>query len=140
MIYLAQPYTHKETLIRVARFKIAEFLNAEYLRAGEFVYSPIVHCHRLSMLYSLPTDFDFWMAFDYDMISVCKEVRILQLPRHEESKGVAAEFKFALEKEIPVTTVSWDEIRDRCNGYFEHGEYPLRFWLEMLERESKNNA
>ena len=74
------------------------------------------------------------MNYDYDMISASKEVRVLDMPAWDRSKGVAAEIAFATANSIPVTHVPWEEIYRLC---FEHtdpfGEFPLRYWLDQLK-------
>lgn len=134
MIYLAQPYTHKRSDVVHARFKIGEFMTWHYMKAGEHIFSPIVMCHKISKLYEMPTDFAFWMEYDYDIIRSSKEVRVLQLPNWQDSVGVAAEIKFALENNIPITYVSWDEIEPLARNYRDKwGENILGYYLDCLK-------
>ncbi|MCP5014648.1 MAG: DUF1937 family protein, partial [Ketobacter sp.] len=48
MIYLAQPYTDPNPDVREHRFNLGERYTAELLQNGQWVYSPIVHCHELA--------------------------------------------------------------------------------------------
>lgn len=95
MIYLASPYSHPDSLTMRTRFLLAEQVTAQLLRERMFVYSPIVHCHELAQKFSLPTSFEFWKAYNFDMLRRADDFFILRIPGWEESKGVTAELEFA---------------------------------------------
>lgn len=101
VIYLASPYTHKNESVRAERYRIAAQATTLLLKDGKHCYSPIVHCHQIAIDYKLPPDFNFWMEYNYAMLSRCTMLHILPLPDWEQSKGVAAERAFALERGIP---------------------------------------
>lgn len=111
MIYLASPYTHSDSLIMKTRFLLAEQVTARLIQQGRFVYSPIVHCHAMSERYALPTTFDFWKAYNFDMIRHASELYVLSIDGWEESKGVRGELEFARQFTLPIFYV--DE-----EGYF----------------------
>lgn len=93
--YLASPYTHESSIVRELRFRVAERHVAELLRAGFYVYSPIVHCHSLAVKYSLPKDFEFWMAYNAAMLEQASELDVLMLPGWMQSRGVKGEMELA---------------------------------------------
>lgn len=105
MIYLAQPYSHEDGFIRWQRFTAGQRVAAEYLKRGEHVYSPIAMCHPIAELFDMPTEFDFWDAFDKDMIGRVDVVHVLKLDGWEESRGVAAEIAYAESIGKPVVFV-----------------------------------
>jgi hypothetical protein len=101
MIYLASPYSHTDRLIMKTRFLLAQQATAAMLSRREFVYSPIVHCHELTSQYSLPTDFDFWKAYNFDMLRRADKFVVLKIDGWEESKGVKAEAELAMLLDLP---------------------------------------
>lgn len=95
MIYLASPYSHPDPLIMRTRFLLAEQCCARLLQSRHFVYSPIVHCHELSQRYSLPTNFEFWRDYNFDMLRRADEFRVLRISGWDQSVGVRAEIEMA---------------------------------------------
>jgi hypothetical protein len=91
MIYLASPYTHENENVMENRYdktrKVTEFL----LSRGLPVYSSIVYGHHLK----LPHMWEFWKAFDLDMITLCDIIIVLTLDGWKESIGVQAEIEHA---------------------------------------------
>lgn len=135
MIYLAQPYTHKRSDVVQARFKIGEFMTWYYMKAGEPIFSPIVMCHKISRLYEMPTDFAFWMDYDYDIISNCDQVRVLKLPGWDQSVGVKAELEFAEKKGITVRYAEWDGICEAIEKYRDKwGENHIAYFAGILNQ------
>jgi hypothetical protein len=134
MIYLGQPYTDRDFEIMAARFKIAEFMTAEYMKAGDIVYSPIVHCHKIAVHYKMPTTWEFWEAYDLGILKHCDTMRVLQMPGWERSRGLTAEIKFAEENGITVEPVSWSDIYPRAYALIDDfGDPKLRYWLDKLK-------
>jgi len=95
MIYLASPYSHSDPLIRKTRFLLAEEFVAKNF--PEHIYSPVVHYHELSLRHNIPGDFATWQKINFDMIRRADEFWILDIPGWEDSVGVTAEAKFALD-------------------------------------------
>lgn len=95
MIYLASPYSHPDPLIMRTRFMLAEQCTASLLMQRQFVYSPIVHCHELAQKFKLPTDFEYWKAYNFDMLRRADVFGILKINGWAESKGLTAEHKMA---------------------------------------------
>ena len=90
-IYLASPYSDPDPLIRELRHYQAMRATADLLRAGRYVYSPIVHCHELAKKYALPTHFDFWQNYNFAMLRAASFFAILQADGWKDSLGVLAE-------------------------------------------------
>lgn len=106
MIYLASPHAHPEATIRHDRFYAAMRATAIILKRGEFVYSPIVHCHEMAILHNMETmDFKYWQAFDEHMIGLSDEIQVLCIDGWRESRGVQSEIKFAEANLIPVSYI-----------------------------------
>ena len=96
MIYLASPYTHKDPQVQQQRYELAMEAVAEFLRQGEFVYSPIVHCHEMAKRHSLPTDYQFWWNYNVDFMDSAQSIYVLCIDGWKESAGVRKEIEFAI--------------------------------------------
>lgn len=108
MIYLASPYSAPTAEEREANYQKALELTAKLINAGRVVYSPIVHNHPIAVKHGLPTGWEFWQKFDYQMIRASKELWVYQMPGWMESKGVQAERKIAVELCIPITYIPYE--------------------------------
>jgi nucleoside 2-deoxyribosyltransferase len=101
LVYLASPYSHPDPAFREQRFQAACRAVIEFLRAGQPVFSPIVHSHAL-VEHGLPTDWRFWERFDRTHLARCDEVVVLMLDGWQESVGVAAELDIATTLGKPI--------------------------------------
>lgn len=108
MIYLASPYSHKDSTIVKTRFLLVEQCTVALIKRGLFAWSPIVHCHEMATKYTMPTDAEFWKKYNFDFIRRCDAVYVLKIPGWEESKGVAMEIALANELYLPVIFVNED--------------------------------
>lgn len=106
MIYLASPYSHPDALTRKTRFLIAEQVTAILFNQGIFVFSPIVHCHELAARHTLPTSFEFWRGYNFDMLRRADLLSIIAIPGWEESIGVQAEIEMAKLIGLPITHIN----------------------------------
>ena len=102
-MYLGSPYTHENKEIEEVRYLQARKALAILLKAGHVVYSPIVHCHHLSLYHEMPGHIDFWKWYDKAMIQSCKHFGILQLDGWKESKGLTWETTQAIEFAVTVS-------------------------------------
>jgi hypothetical protein len=104
-IYIASPYTSPDPEVVQQRFEVAEAYT-HYLLKNEFwAYSPVVHCHEIAHKFSLPKNFDYWMNYNFAMLSKASDLHVLKIPGFEESKGVAGEVEFAKKCGISVIYV-----------------------------------
>lgn len=113
MIYLASLYSngastdsdlHKE--VRQLRYEYTLKRLAEFMLEGNFVFSPIVHCHEAANKYGLPKDYEFYKNNDRHFVGLSEEVWVLMmeddLGSWEFSHGMQDEIKYALDNNIPV--------------------------------------
>jgi hypothetical protein len=105
--YLASPYSHPDPAVRERRYRAACRATAEMLRAGEVVFSPVVHSHPL-VPYGLPTGWEYWERFDRAVLTRCDAVTVLTLDGWEDSAGVQAEVAIAGELGLPIQYVGVD--------------------------------
>ena len=117
MIYLAQPYTHQDTVVMQTRYEIAVDAVAYCLKTiPEHVpYSPIVAFHEAAVKYGLPKDFNYWMCHNFRMLKYAGIFMIIKADGWEESRGVAVEHAYAVAHGIPVRYLSVAAI-NRCHA------------------------
>lgn len=106
LYYLASPYSHPDPYIRQQRFSAAVSAQASLLLAGYTCISPIVQCHELALRTSLPFTADFWASYNKNLLFKCQGLLILTIPGWKESKGVAAETGWAIERGLQTLYVS----------------------------------
>jgi len=104
MIYLASPYSHPEAKVRQERFDLVCAATARLLSDGHLVFSPVAHSHPLTR-FGLPCGFEFWEAFDFEMLSFCDALWIFTLDGWTGSLGVRREMRIARELQKPVFDV-----------------------------------
>jgi len=115
MIYLASPYTHPDPLEMQYRYEKACKATAHFLSLGFTVYSPIVHCHPITLEYSLPKDFAFWQNLCLNMLAKADGLWVIQLDGWQKSEGVTAEIVYAVNRGLPVVYIDLDEITNGQN-------------------------
>jgi Domain of unknown function (DUF1937) len=111
-IYLATPYTHERADIMSRRYDAAVSICAQLFNQGEFVFSPIVHCHPIAITHDLLRDYIFWQRYSERMISAANEVWVVKLPGWKESRGISAEMEFAAKQGIPIIFCEFNEFEN----------------------------
>lgn len=106
MIYLASPYSHPDALTVKTRYLLVEQTAALLIKRGLFVWSPIVHCHEMTGRHIMPTDAEFWKAYNFDFMRRADAIYVLKIPGWELSKGVKMEIDFAIYNGIPLVYVN----------------------------------
>jgi len=115
MIYLAAPYTHPDPRVREARFDAACVATAALVRAGQIVFSPIVHGHPL-VRFDLPIEWEYWERFDREFLQRCDEVAVLMIDGWRESRGVQAEIDLAIDMDLPIRYLPLAMISNASGG------------------------
>jgi len=108
MIYLASPYWDPSPAVRHQRFRAACRATIKLMRAGQFVFSPVVHGHSLAT-FGAPVEWDFWQPHDLEHLRRCDEVAVLTLGNWQNSLGVAAEIRRARELGKPIRHILPDD-------------------------------
>ncbi|RKZ99067.1 MAG: hypothetical protein DRQ46_00125 [Gammaproteobacteria bacterium] len=101
LIYLASPYTDDSAKIVNERYEATCKITALLLSQGLYVYSPIVHGHCL-IGYGLETDWENWKHFDKLMIDKSDIIYVLMIDGWNESIGVNAEIRYAIDLGMDV--------------------------------------
>jgi nucleoside 2-deoxyribosyltransferase len=116
VIYLASPYSHPDPAVREERFRAACRATAALLRAGEVVFSPIVHSHSL-IEFELPTAWSYWERIDRVHLERCDEVAVLMLDGWRESIGVREEIAMARALGKPVRFLAPEAARSPTSAH-----------------------
>jgi hypothetical protein len=106
LVYLASPYSHPEPSVREERFQ--EVCRA----AAHLMFSPIAHTHPISLVGSLPGEWEYWKSYDEAVLSTCRSLVVLQLENWEQSKGIQGEVEIAGRIDLPTyyTSPSPDDL------------------------------
>ncbi len=90
--YLATPYAHKTAYMRDLRAKAAVRITGLFMSGGVYVFSPIVHNHRLKQSGALKgwTHEDM-MSYDLPFMKAASVLIIGQLPGWKISMGIKTE-------------------------------------------------
>ncbi len=99
LIYLASPYSHKLKKVREQRFREIAKVSARLTVLGHFIFSPISMNHTWTIYCDpdtpLGTSWDYWKRYDERLLDVCDELWVCTMEGWKESKGIAAEIKYA---------------------------------------------
>lgn len=109
--YLAAPYSHPSREMRRQRFLACLEACALLFNGGEYVYSPIVHCHPLQETYAMPVGWKFWAGYDRCMIEASQGVHLLLLPGWRESIGVQMELEIVRELNLTLRETTLEQLR-----------------------------
>ena len=103
LTYLACPYGRSSSPnIHERRFQEANKAAVWIMKQGLTVFSPISHCHPMAKEGNLPNGWDYWEKFDRGYLLCSKEIYVLMIDGWEESTGVQAEIKIAIDMCIPI--------------------------------------
>jgi len=103
-IYLAAPYSDKDSKVINKRVKIINKRAAELMNKGHIVYSPVSHCHTIALENSLPTDYIFWHKQNESFIQWCNIIVIITIKGWTKSKGVSDEMEMAKKYNKKITS------------------------------------
>lgn len=101
-IYLATPYSHKDSFIKEKRFNDINMITAKLMNEGYCVFSPISHSHPIAISNNIPDDWNFWKDYDTLFIEWCDELWVYCCDGWKESVGVTAEIDIAIFMNKPI--------------------------------------
>jgi hypothetical protein len=112
IIYLAAPYWHADPWVRQRRFDSVTIAAAQLVQQGKLVFSPLTHSHPIDLVLrdrkvEIPNE--YWVSYDEAFMEFCSEMVVLKLGGWRESKGVARETAFFMERGRPVTYLGGEE-------------------------------
>jgi len=121
-IYLATPYTHDDKKIEAARFIEVTKMAGKIMKLGYTVYSPITHCHPITLAVKLPGNYEFWRKHCLTSLEICKilAIYIYMLPGYDSSTGVSDELARARMNRMPVIMFkSFYDFKTQIKNYSE---------------------
>jgi hypothetical protein len=121
--YLASPYrSHAQG--REQAYRDAVDAAARLLRGGAVVFSPIVYGHALQESSGEVLDEAGWLGVDLAILAECDSLLVVMMPGWRESDGVTDEIKHAVEREMPISYLSWPMLNvreDESGGHLPEG-------------------
>ena len=108
LIYIGSPYSHHDPDVVEENYKKVSRLAARLCSKGHVAFSPITYGHTLLGFENMPGDWEFWRSFCLTFLEKSDELLVYKMEGWENSKGLAAEIEYALEKNIPVRWVEFD--------------------------------
>lgn len=103
MIYVASPYSHPDPLTRKTRFLLAQDFVIHCMETMNVIpFSPIVYGHELAIKYDIPTDAQYWLVFNTNMMRRSECMFMLKIDGWNTSKGMELELKIAKLLQIPI--------------------------------------
>ncbi len=129
--YLASPYSHPNEEVREKRYDEICVITARMIKYDSKVipFSPIVYSHVLESEYTATPEIG-WVDFDLELLKLFDILCVVMLDGWNESKGIAAEIKHALENDIPIIYLDPDVffVLSRKYATYDYKEfhYPKR--------------
>lgn len=106
MIYILSPYSHPDDAVQHERFLAVRKFTAGLLKQGQCVFSPIVYCREMALVFDFPHDAAFWEAMNTAFLRRSESAILLKLSGWEQSKGVAKELDLCKALHIQVLVSS----------------------------------
>jgi hypothetical protein len=111
MIYLATPFTHKDSNIMNERLSLVTKVNYILIEKGITCISPVFYgCALSEKVKNRDLSWTTWERFCKDLIDKCKMMIVLNVFEWEKSTGVTEEIKYCKDNNIPVLLLSEEEI------------------------------
>lgn len=104
LIYLAHPYIRSPE----ENYNMAAKYAAERVLQGEFIIAPVLMYHPIKKKHSLPSDTEWWLRYDFQLLAACDELRVLMLPGWQQSVGVKNEIAMAKSLGKPITYAKFE--------------------------------
>lgn len=102
MIYLASPYTHPDSSVKIQRFEAVCEAAAKLISEDKLVFCPIAMMHPIAMKGELPGNWEYWEEFDKKCLGACEQLWVLCLEGWQDSTGVQNEILIASELRMPI--------------------------------------
>jgi hypothetical protein len=151
MIYLCSIYslgahgdseTDKKT--REGRYQYTMKRTAELIKAGNIVFSPILHSHSMAEYHDLPKSYEFFKKQDRCMIERSDQMVILDMKTihglgWESSEGVSDEEAFAKSLCRPVFILPCPDFVDYGDQYDLFKDFGEEVEYNALDKSSMDN-
>lgn len=115
-IYLACPFTHINTRIRIERYIKASIATGNIILEGYTVYSPLSHNVTINYAFknglfhaSSVDEHTAWMEYNLKMLKECRRLYVLMLAGFGTSIGVNMEIEEAAKNDKPIIYISEED-------------------------------
>jgi hypothetical protein len=108
MIFLSFPYSDPNPLVIRQRVSLAEKIAASMIKSGMPIISPVLHWHHLLQRFDIPTTYEYWERYCYDMLKMSDILFILMMDGWDNSAGIQGEIRDANKLGIKIM---YHEIR-----------------------------
>lgn len=108
LVYIGSPYSNPDPAVREENFNIVSRLAARKCSNGKVAFSPITYGHTLIGFKHMPTNWEFWKSFCLAFLEHADELLVYKMPGWENSRGLAEEIEFAIERNIKITWLEYD--------------------------------
>jgi len=103
LAYIASPYSHMDSSVRVQRYWMVCQVTKQLAKEGNYaVYSPIAMWHPIALALGLPTNAIFWKHQNEGILKASKVLIVVKMDGWEQSTGVQMEIAFAKEHKIEI--------------------------------------
>ena len=112
MIYLAGPYTDKDSEAMELRYLLLTQIGLHFMNHGEMIFSPITHGHALEQVSDITNiPYERWIAHGLWALQKSDRMYVCELPGCEVSKGVNIEIEYATVFEKPYEFIGPEQIK-----------------------------
>ena len=104
-VYIGTPYTATEGFeygVKFDRYKRVTKFAAQLMAHGLHVYSPITHCHPMSIVEDLPGNWEYWAELDKKVLNACTAMIVYQQDGWDKSEGLKKEIDLMAAQNKPV--------------------------------------
>jgi len=106
MIYVASPYSDPDEDLQRQRYLAVRKVMGKLMHKQLPVFSPILHCHNIAILFDLPSDAKYWQDYNTAFLRKADAMYIVCLEGWRSSKGVQQETDLAQLLNIPIEYVN----------------------------------
>lgn len=124
-IYLASPYTTRDSFILHQRYRAALRAAGELMKRGEMVFCPVAYGHSVEDKLKTEFPYEYWMKLSLNMLIGASKLYVLTIPGWDESKGIEQEIRFAHTLGKPIVGFAHGQEAEDIAGVDILGRYGL---------------
>ncbi|PZR79771.1 MAG: hypothetical protein DI537_40645 [Stutzerimonas stutzeri] len=103
LIYVAAPYSHPVPEVVATRMDLFTRTMAKLIEQGHHPVSPLMnHFLAEKIEVNFPLSWQYWEEYSSKLLDRCDAMMVITMHGWEESTGVTAEIKMAIERGKPI--------------------------------------
>lgn len=110
LVYLAAPYSDKDSDIMEHRLAMFCLVDAKLAMTGVHTVSPMFKAILFNYTDNVPKDWEFWKNHGSLLMSKCDKLIVVKLDGWDVSEGVLGEMELAKENGIPIEYLDYSEF------------------------------